>query len=186
MYRKAIAAYEPRTELEAQDKKVMLDYIDQFPHNVLTRDNAIAHLTSSGFILNEKMDKALMVYHRLYDSWAWTGGHADGDEDLLAVAIREAREETGIKKVQPLTTDIMSLNILPVWYHQKNGKPVSTHLHLNVTYVLMASELEPLQIKADENTDVGWIEVQQIDTYCSEPLIVPIYKKLIKAARDWN
>ena len=89
--------------------------------NILTRENAFAHLTSSGFILNENKDKVLMIYHNLYNSWAWTGGHADGEDDLLEVAIKEAKEETGVVNIHPLSTQIMSLDILPVWGHMKKG-----------------------------------------------------------------
>jgi len=183
MYEKAIADYQPMDELEVQDKKIILDYIKQFSHNVLTRENKVAHLTSSGFILNEKKNKVLMVYHNLYQSWAWTGGHADGEANLLAVAIKEAREETGIRTVKPLSQSIQSLDILPVWRHKKKDLFVSSHLHLNVSYLLMADEDEELKVKNDENSAVQWIEISQLEAYCTETPLIPIYKKLIKAAQ---
>ena len=62
-------------------------------------------MTASGFIVNEARNKTLMVHHNIYNSWSWTGGHADGDSDLLAVALREAREETGIVNVTPLSRE---------------------------------------------------------------------------------
>jgi len=61
----------------------------------LLRDNEIAHITSSGFILNKSLDKALLIHHNIRNVWAWTGGHADGNSNLLEVAIQEAVEETG-------------------------------------------------------------------------------------------
>ena len=96
MFKKQIQSYVPMNEQEVQDQKVILNYIKLFEHNILTRENEFAHLTSSGFILNEARDKVLMIYHNIYQSWAWTGGHADGDCDLLHVAIKEAKEETGL------------------------------------------------------------------------------------------
>ena len=74
--------------------------------------------------MNPAMDQVLMVYHRIYDSFAWTGGHADGSSDFLWTAVREAKEETGIQKPYPLTGAILSLDILPVKAHQKKGVPV--------------------------------------------------------------
>ena len=74
-----------------------------------------------------------MAYHNIYHSWAWTGGHADGEKDLLSVAIREAKEETGIKTVKPVMEGIFSLEVLTVDGHEKNGSYVPSHLHLNVT-----------------------------------------------------
>ncbi|MGL4338378.1 MAG: NUDIX hydrolase [Turicibacter sp.] len=182
-YIKCIENYVPQNVQEQQDKQVMLDYLKQFPHNILTRENEFAHVTSSGFVMNETLDKVLMVYHNLYKSFAWTGGHADGDGDLLAVAIKEACEETGIKSAKPLSEDIMAIDILPVWGHMKKKKFVSSHLHLNVAYLLIASEDEVLQIKVDENSDVAWIGVHEIKTYCTEPDMLPIYEKLIEKAK---
>jgi len=183
MYIDIIKNYTPTNELEAQDKKVMLAYIERHQDDILTRENEIAHLCVSGFILNKKLDKTLMIYHNLFDSWGWTGGHADGDSDLLAVALKEAREETGVQNVRPLSELPQSLDILPVWSHYKNGKPISAHLHLTVTYLLIADETEQLTIKEDENSGVEWIPVEALNQYCSEPALLPIYMKLVEAAR---
>ncbi len=62
-----------------------------------------------------------MIYHKIYDSWAWTGGHSDGDSDLLYVAIKEAKEETGIKNVIPISENIYSLELTNVIGHEKRG-----------------------------------------------------------------
>ena len=123
-----------------------------------------------------------MINHNLYNSWAWTGGHADGEADLLAVAIKEAKEETGVVNIRPLSAEIMSLDILPVWGHMKKWKYVSSHQHLNVSYLLVGSEEDVLRIKEDENSNVGWIPVNEIETYCQEPQIIPIYQKLLQRA----
>ena len=96
---------------------------------MLVRENEIAHMTSSGFIVNKDRTKVLMIHHNIYNSWGWTGGHADGDSDLIAVAIKEAKEETGIKNANPITNDICSIDILPVNSHIKKGKYVASHLH---------------------------------------------------------
>jgi len=183
MYIQAIQNYIPKNEIEVQDKKVMLELIEQYPDTLLSRENEIAHICVSGFILNENLDKILMIYHNLYDSWGWTGGHADGDGDLLAVALKEAREETGVLNFRPLSKLPQSLDILPVWSHYKNGKPVSSHLHLTLTYLLIADEDEQLVVKADENSGVKWIPVDEISDYCSEPLMLPVYMKLVDAAK---
>lgn len=101
---------------------MILEYIRRFPDNILTRDNAIAHMTSSGFVVNADASKVLMAHHNLYRVWAWTGGPCRrGSPDLLAVALREAREETGAEHVRPLSAQIASVDILPVWGHVKGG-----------------------------------------------------------------
>ena len=97
-------------------------------------------MTASSWLLNATHDKVLMIYHNIYHSWAWTGGHADGDRDLLAVAKREAMEETGVTEIRVISEDIFSLEILTVDGHEKRGVYVPSHLHLNVTYLLEADE----------------------------------------------
>ena len=69
-----------------------------------------------------------MVYHNIYHSWSWLGGHADGETDLLSVAIQEVKEEAGISKVYPVSEEIFSLESLTVDGHVKKGKYVSSHL----------------------------------------------------------
>ena len=93
--RAQIAAFCPYNEQETADQRQILCDMDAFPA-LLTRDNATAHFTASCWIVNPGRTKVLMAYHNLYRSWAWLGGHADGEEDLLAVALREANEESGV------------------------------------------------------------------------------------------
>lgn len=76
----ALEKYEACSEQEKKDKEIILKCIDTFD-DILTRNNEIAHITSSGFVVNRNRDKVLMVYHNIYNSWSWTGGHADGEED---------------------------------------------------------------------------------------------------------
>jgi 8-oxo-dGTP pyrophosphatase MutT (NUDIX family) len=120
-----------------------------------------------------------MIHHNIYNSWAWTGGHADGEEDLLAVAIREASEETGIKNITPITSKMFSIDILPVLGHIKKGQYVSAHLHLNVTYLLQADDKELLRVKEDENSAVKWISIDEVVEYSSEPHMKKVYDKLV-------
>lgn len=174
----SIKEYRPYNNQERKDKGVILKCLDMFD-DVLTRDNEVAHITSSGFVVNKARDKVLMIYHNIFDSWSWTGGHADGESDLLQVAIKEANEETGIKKINPISQDIISLDIFPVLAHIKNGNYVSSHLHLSVAYLIEADENEELIIKADENSDVKWISIDEVERYSNEPHMIGVYKKII-------
>lgn len=173
-----IKAYAPCCEQEARDKTVILDFLEKNP-DAFCRSNPIAHMTASAWIVNRERTKVLMVYHRIYDSWSWTGGHADGEEDLLAVALREAREETGVKDVRPVSEEICSLEVLTVDGHEKRGVYVSSHLHLNVTYLLEADESEELHACEEENSDVRWFTLDGALEASTEPWFVErIYKKL--------
>ena len=142
MIREDIERYSPCCEQEERDKKLILDFIGKNA-DAFARTNLTAHMTASAWVVNRERTKVLMVYHRIYDSWSWTGGHADGETDLLSVAVREVREETGVS-AHPVSEDIFSLEILTVDGHEKRGEYVSSHLHLNVTYLLEADERDEL------------------------------------------
>ena len=180
-----IESFIPYNEQEEKDRRLMLKYINDFD-DVLTRQNEYGHFTSSAFVLNKERTKILMIYHKIYNSWAWTGGHSDGDNNLLYVAMKEAKEETGIKKVAPISKNIYSLELINVNGHEKRGKYVSSHVHLNVTYLLEAEENEKIHIKEDENSGVKWIPIDNILEVTSEPWVRDrVYAKIIeKMKRD--
>ena len=181
--REQIENYIPYNEQEENDKEMMLKYIDTFP-DVLTRENKMCHFTASNWIVNKERTKVLMIYHNLYKSWAWTGGHSDGDDNLLNVAIKEAEEETGIKNLKLLSNGIFGIQILTVDSHIKRGKFVPSHLHLDCCFLLEADEKEHLRIKADENSGVEWVELNKAAELTNEKKMVPIYKKLNEKLKE--
>jgi len=179
-----INSFIPKNAQEAQDKKVIQDCIKQYPHNILLRDNELAHIAASGLVLNKSLTKALMVYHNILRRWAWVGGHADGNPNLLEVATQEAVEETGVAAT-PISSKIASLDILQVPGHFKNKKYVNTHLHLDVAYVFIADEDAPRAIKPDENSGVEWIPIEKITNANFSDSDVYLYTKLIQQAKEW-
>ncbi len=182
--RAAIEAYQPFNVQEEKDKKTILAFLDTY-ENAFYRENELAHMTASAWVVNHKKDRVLMAYHRIYDSWSWLGGHCDGDQDCLAVAIREVKEETGVSRVVPLSEDIFSLEVLSVDSHYKRGNYVPTHLHLNVTYLLEADEGDTLSVREDENSNVSWFDLDEAVSMSSEKWFREnIYSKLNKKLRE--
>ena len=96
-----IREYKPFNEQEERDREVLLRLLSGV-EDVYSRENLTAHMTASAWVVNENRDKVLMAYHNIYHSWSWLGGHADGERDLLAVALREVGEESGVIHVRPL------------------------------------------------------------------------------------
>ena len=179
-----IERYQPCNEQEARDRDVILTFLSE-NDDAFLRENRIAHMTASAWVVNRARTKVLMVYHRIYDSWSWTGGHADGEEDLLAVALREVREETGVRHVRPVTEEIYSLEILTVDGHEKRGAYVPSHLHMNVTYLLEADEEDALRVCEAENSGVRWFALDDALKASTEPWFVQrIYKKLNEKLKE--
>lgn len=174
-----IANYLPENEQEKNDKRIMLKYIKQFD-DVLTRENELFHFTTSSWIVNEERTKVLMVYHNIYQSWAWIGGHADGNPNLLEVVKKEIREESGIVNPKLLMDGIFGLSIQFVKPHIKNGRYISAHLHYDIQYLFEAKEEELLKIKPDENSDVAWLEIKTLLERVEEEHMHSLYQKLME------
>ncbi len=163
-----IKEFKPWNEQEQKDREVILSCLDSQP-GIFLRTNLTGHMSASAWVVNKAHDKVLMAYHNIYDSWSWLGGHADGETNLLSVALKEVREESGIEHVQPLAEDIFSLEVLTVDGHEKRGEYVPSHLHLNVTYLLEADDTEPLKVKTDENSGVAWFGLSEAVKASAEP-----------------
>ena len=170
--------YRPWNEQEERDRTELLRRL-RSGEDLYTRDNSAGHLTASAWVVSPDRRQVLMAYHNIYDSWSWLGGHADGDRDLLAVAAREVREESGLTAVRPVSRSIYSVEILTVDGHEKRGAYVSSHLHLNVTYLLEADPADPVRCKPDENSRVGWFGLEEAVAASSEPWFRErVYRKL--------
>ncbi|CAD2074677.1 NUDIX hydrolase [Phocicoccus pinnipedialis] len=169
----------PFNEQETVDLKIILDWVNS-GQDILTRDNQVAHITTSAWVVNKARTHVLMAYHNIYETWAWLGGHADGNDNLLQVACNEAHEESGIETLYPVQEEIFSLEILCVEGHVKRGEYVSSHLHLNFTYLLEADMDQKLIINEEENSDVAWIKLEDVKNRSKESWFVErIYSKLI-------
>ena len=174
--RELVEGYVPLCEQEQADRQAMLLAMDTFG-DVLTRANTVCHFTASSWITDRTHTHILMAWHNVYRAWSWTGGHADGDEDLRAVALREAREESVLKTLRLLREAPVSLEMLTVHNHIKRGRFVSSHLHMNMTWLLEADEREPLTVKPDENSGLKWMLPEEAAA-SPEAEMVPIYTKL--------
>lgn len=180
--REQIEKYIPYNEQEEVDKKSFLDFIDTFD-DVLTRDNIFGHFSSSAFVVNKERTKMLVVYHIINDGWIYPGGHADGEDDLLGVAVREVEEETGLK-TKVLDENIFAIQAAPVKGHIKKGKYVPAHIHYDVLYLLEADDTLELSFRDDESKGVKWIDFKDATNNEIVDFIRPVHKKIIEKLQE--
>ena len=176
--REEIQKYVPFDEEEKKIQEYMLKYINTFD-DVLTRNNEFGHFASSAFVVNKERSKMLVVYHNIYDSWIYPGGHADGEEDLLSVAVREVFEETGLK-VNVLDNSIFAISADPIIGHVKRGKYVPAHTHLGVIYLMEADDKIPLKYREEESQGVKWISFDEAIGNNIVDFARDVHKRLIK------
>ena len=175
-----LKSYIPFNEQEKQDKQLIIDQLAN-AKDIFTRKNKLAHFTVSAWIISPDKNKVLMAYHNIYQSWSWLGGHADSNSNLKQVILKEIQEESGLTDAKFLSDDIFSLEVLTVDGHEKREEYVSSHLHLNITYLFEADTTMPLRIKPDENSQIAWLDLSSLDSKVSEIWFNQrIYHKLIE------
>ncbi len=172
--------YTSDIEQEMFDKKRILEAYDKYKDELFYRKCEMMHFTSSSMIKNR--DKVLMVYHNIYDSYSWTGGHNDGDVDFMNVALKEAKEETSLSELKVLGNGPCSIEVLTVKPHIKRGKYVGGHLHLNVSFLFEADENAYVHIKEDENSRIKWIPIKDLEKNISlsDIEMLPVYRKILR------
>jgi 8-oxo-dGTP pyrophosphatase MutT (NUDIX family) len=123
----------------------------------LLRSCVPGHLTGSAWIVSPDRRRTLVTHHRKLDKWLQLGGHADGEGDLLAVALREAREESGLRDVRIISPEIFDVDrhLIPA------RKSDPDHYHYDLRFLVEADPTQPLAI-SDESHDLAWVPIEQI------------------------
>ena len=180
--KKQIQDFNPFNEQEERDKEYCLKFLETFD-DVLTRDNLLGHFSASAFVVNKDRTKTLVVYHIINDGWIFPGGHADGESDLLSVALREVEEETGLK-AKVLDENIFAIQAAPVKGHVKHGKYVPAHIHYDVLYLVEADDTQELSFREDESKGVKWIDLQDAASSEIVDWVRPVNKKIIEKIQN--
>ena len=112
------------------------------------------HLTASAWVVDEAREHTLLMHHRKLDRWLQPGGHVDGNPDLLASALREAREETGLSQLVPVSPEIFDVD--RHWIPERKAEP--GHWHYDVRFIIEADPAEPLTVTS-ESKELRWVKI---------------------------
>ena len=177
--------YVPFDAIDAESKQFIIDFYNKHDGNIFTRDNSEGHMCACCWVVNPNRDKVLMAHHNLFNSFAWMGGHADGDTDLARVARKELEEESGLVHYRQFP-DIFLTCILGSEAHVKNGRIVENHQHPVFVYLFEADEQERVRPQEGENTSVKWLSAENIAEFMSmkeQEIVLSIYKRVMDKVR---
>jgi 8-oxo-dGTP pyrophosphatase MutT (NUDIX family) len=138
----------------------------------LERTQLSGHLTGSAWVVDAGRTRTLLTHHRKLDKWLQLGGHADGDPDLLAVARREAQEESGLTRVRAVSPEIFDLD--RHWIPARKTEPA--HWHYDLRFLLEADSAEPLTV-TNESKDLAWVEVARVTALNPEESMARMVRK---------
>jgi 8-oxo-dGTP pyrophosphatase MutT (NUDIX family) len=156
---------------EQETARRLLDFVAANP-DCFRRELLAGHVTGSAWLLDRSLQRALLTHHRKLNRWLQPGGHADGDPDVMAVAMREATEESGLGGIEPVMTEIFDLDIHEI--PARGDEPA--HSHYDCRFVLRATD-DHDYVVSDESHDLEWIALGKIHTYTDEESIMRMIRK---------
>jgi len=157
-----------------EEQKFVASFLELLNHqDCFQRTHLPGHITGSSWIINSDRTKALLVHHAKLNKWVQPGGHADGEENILNVALREAEEETGLTKLEP------KQNIFDVDIHLIPArKDFPEHYHYDIRFLVEANEEERIVV-SDESHDVKWISFSELENFTKERSVLRMKDKLV-------
>jgi len=170
-----IASHTPFNLAESESIAATLAFLGE-QSRCWQRDNYSGHLTASAWVINEAKSHVLLTHHRKFDCWLQLGGHVDEEDDsLLAAALRESREESGIQAIEPLQAMIFDIGHPPI----KTAKEPA-HVHYDIRYLLVARTME--FVVSEESNDLAWVPLTEVATVSRSTALHRMAEKSLAAA----
>lgn len=166
--------HSPADALEQSMTQATLAFVRTYP-NCFDRALLIGHVTGSAWVVSPDRQQVLLIHHRKLDRWLQPGGHADGDPDVAAVALREAREETGLASLKLVSDGIFDVDVHEIPFR----KGVPAHLHYDIRFLLEADPLEAFG-DSDEITNIQWFSVKTVENLTDSESILRMMRKNVK------
>jgi len=168
----ALEAYSGIDDPDAQQARRIADLVRSEPR-CAERTCYPAHLTGSAWLANRGRDKALLMHHTKLGIWLQPGGHADGDFRLAEVALREAREESGLSSAALWVPDVFDVDIHRI--PARASEP--EHYHYDVRFLAVADDADAL-VPNRESRALAWVPLDQLERYTNEWSVLRMREKL--------
>ena len=168
-----LKAYKLRFKDEDESTSRFIDFVSRYD-KCFERSLKVGHVTGSAWVVNNRKTHVLLTHHRKLNRWLQLGGHADGEPDVLNVALREVREESGLENVEPLTDKIFDIDIHSI--PARGDDP--EHFHYDIRYAMHAKESEDYVV-SKESHDLSWIDIEKLSDITDE-------KSMLRMARKWK
>jgi len=155
---KALNDYSSNYDSEKSFIKEVIDFVKD-NEDCFERSNQKGHVNGSAWLISPDSKKTLLTHHKKLNRWLQLGGHSDGDNNILNVALKEAEEESGIADINPVKTEIFDIDVHDIPENKKKGEP--KHKHYDIRFLLQAENED--FIISDESNDLKWVTLQELD-----------------------
>ena len=163
--------YQTRWESEAEIVRRFIEFIS-LNAGCFDRESREGHVTGSAWVVNSTNTHVLLTHHKKLNRWVQLGGHADGDSDVLRVAQREAKEESGLEAVVPVFDGIFDIDVHSI----PENRIEPAHLHWDIRYAFRVVGSEMYSV-SEESHDLAWVEIQSIRSVTDEESVLRMASK---------
>lgn len=165
--------YKPLDAADAHQASRIQKFVESDPH-CFERTNPIGHITGSAWIVDPSGERVLLTHHKKLNKWLQLGGHADGEKDIFAVALREAREESNLDELKPVTQEIFDLDVHVIPPYGSDPQ----HEHFDIRFAVKAGSTN---VRAsDESRDLAWVPIADLARFTSEESLLRMAHKWVK------
>jgi 8-oxo-dGTP pyrophosphatase MutT (NUDIX family) len=165
-------AYRPLDAREAAMRDRVAAFVAAEGLAAFARTTAAGHITASAWIVDPARTRCVLLHHRKLERWLQLGGHVDGDPDVRRAALREAREESGLRTLRALGEQIYDIDVHRI--PERGAEPA--HEHYDLRFALEADPREPL-VSNEESHDVRWIALTELARYAVDESVLRLARK---------
>lgn len=172
-----LEAYVPEDDTDRAQRDRIVAFVRENPA-CFERTLRIGHITGAAWLLDKTRSRVLLTHHRKLNRWLQLGGHADGDTNVLEVALREAREESGIADVSPISAAIFDVDVHPIPAH----KSEPAHHHYDIRFLVGVTDSEDYQV-SDESHDLAWVPMAEVPRLDTDGSVLRMHRKWLNMSK---